>query len=49
MIIYEYELDQIYMAINSKNHGACTLAQEMIFCVMPFEPLMKLVIRGLTN
>jgi len=32
-----------------KNRAACALAREMMFRVMPFEPLMELLYRGLTN
>jgi len=35
--------------INVKNCAAYALAQEMIFRVMPFEPLMELLFRGLLN
>jgi len=47
--ICEYELDQIDMVINVKNRAACALAREMMFHVMPFEPLMESLYRGLTN
>ena len=48
-LICEHDLDQIDMVINAKNRAACALTQEMIFRVMPFEPLMELQFRGLTN
>ena len=48
--ICEFELDQIDMVINVlKNRAACALAREIMFCVMPFEPLTELLYRGLTN